>query len=151
MADCLKMESLFLFPHFLLLLCSCPSDSHMNSHQQHVTPFSFSVSFFKKRNSFFIITLVTQRYKFSEMLRAKKPQFPVSMFLSVQVNINIPSLPTIGHSDRLQCKIESFQSNGIMSDSGEVSCDLPQPGLIPKTPEGQGMVALITLPCFCRL
>uniref|UniRef100_A0A669CDX1 Plexin b2b n=1 Tax=Oreochromis niloticus TaxID=8128 RepID=A0A669CDX1_ORENI len=66
----------------------------------------------------------------------------VSMFLSVQVNINIPSLPTIGHSDHLQCKIESFQSNGIMSDSGEVSCDLPQPGLIPKTPEGQDFVAV---------
>uniref|UniRef100_A0AAZ1XDH5 Sema domain-containing protein n=1 Tax=Oreochromis aureus TaxID=47969 RepID=A0AAZ1XDH5_OREAU len=59
-----------------------------------------------------------------------------------KVNINIPSLPTIGHSDRLQCKIESFQSNGIMSDSGEVSCDLPQPGLIPKTPEGQDFVAV---------
>uniref|UniRef100_A0AAX7THJ5 Sema domain-containing protein n=1 Tax=Astatotilapia calliptera TaxID=8154 RepID=A0AAX7THJ5_ASTCA len=66
----------------------------------------------------------------------------VSMFLSVQVNINIPSLPTIGHSDRLQCKIESFQSNGIMSDSGEVSCDLPQPGLVPKTPEGQDFVVV---------
>ncbi|XP_076743234.1 plexin-B2-like [Maylandia zebra] len=59
-----------------------------------------------------------------------------------KVNINIPSLPTIGHSDRLQCKIESFQSNGIMSDSGEVSCDLPQPGLIPKTPEGQDFVVV---------
>uniref|UniRef100_A0A3Q0QW98 Plexin b2b n=1 Tax=Amphilophus citrinellus TaxID=61819 RepID=A0A3Q0QW98_AMPCI len=59
-----------------------------------------------------------------------------------KVKINIPSLPAIGHSDRLQCKIESFQSDGIMSDSGQVSCDLPQPGFIPKTPEGQDFVAV---------
>uniref|UniRef100_A0A668TE95 Sema domain-containing protein n=1 Tax=Oreochromis aureus TaxID=47969 RepID=A0A668TE95_OREAU len=38
--------------------------------------------------------------------------------------------------------LSPFSLNGIMSDSGEVSCDLPQPGLIPKTPEGQDFVAV---------
>lgn len=82
-------------PPFLLLLCSCLSDSHMNFHQQHVTPFSFSVSFFEKRIRFFIITLVTQRYKFSEILRAQKPQCfqSVCFCLSRWTSIFPPFLP----------------------------------------------------------
>uniref|UniRef100_A0A3Q3JHN6 Sema domain-containing protein n=1 Tax=Monopterus albus TaxID=43700 RepID=A0A3Q3JHN6_MONAL len=59
-----------------------------------------------------------------------------------KVKINIPSLPTIGSSDRLQCRISSFQSEGTMSDSGQISCDLPYPSLIPQTPEDQDFVAV---------
>ncbi|XP_062246095.1 plexin-B2b [Platichthys flesus] len=59
-----------------------------------------------------------------------------------KVRINIPSLPTIGLSDRLHCTIESFKSEGSMSETGQVSCDLPQPSLIPQTPEGQDFVAV---------
>ncbi|XP_067446402.1 plexin-B2b [Thunnus thynnus] len=59
-----------------------------------------------------------------------------------KVKINIPSLPTIGPSDRLHCTIESFRSDCTMSDSGQVSCDLPQPSRIPQTPEDQDFVAV---------
>ncbi|KAK5613225.1 hypothetical protein CRENBAI_026009 [Crenichthys baileyi] len=59
-----------------------------------------------------------------------------------KIQINIPSLPTIGPSDRLQCNIGSFQSDGTMLDSSQVSCDLPQPSHIPKTPEDQDFVAV---------
>lgn len=62
-----------------------------------------------------------------------------SKLFCVQVNINIPSLPAIGLSDRLLCSIKSFESEGTMSDSGQVSCDLPNPSLIPPTPADQGM------------
>ncbi|XP_033823634.2 plexin-B2b [Periophthalmus magnuspinnatus] len=58
------------------------------------------------------------------------------------VKINIPSLPLIGHSDRLFCKVEEFQSVGRMSDSGQVSCELPQPSMIPQTPDDQDFVAV---------
>lgn len=58
------------------------------------------------------------------------------------VKINIPSLPAIGHSDRLHCRIESFLSVGRMSESGQVSCDLPETSRIPHTPEDQDFVAL---------
>uniref|UniRef100_A0A3Q3ND71 Plexin b2b n=1 Tax=Mastacembelus armatus TaxID=205130 RepID=A0A3Q3ND71_9TELE len=59
-----------------------------------------------------------------------------------KVKINIPSLPIIGLSDRLQCNIRSFQSEGTMSDSGQISCNLPHPSLIPQTPEDQDFVAV---------
>ncbi|XP_047453198.1 plexin-B2b isoform X2 [Mugil cephalus] len=59
-----------------------------------------------------------------------------------KVKINIPSLPAIGASDRLQCRIRSFQSEGTTVDSGQVSCQLPQPSLIPQTPENQDFVAV---------
>uniref|UniRef100_A0A8C9YPW1 Plexin b2b n=1 Tax=Sander lucioperca TaxID=283035 RepID=A0A8C9YPW1_SANLU len=59
-----------------------------------------------------------------------------------KVKINIPSLPAIGLADRLRCSIKSFNSEGIMSDSGQVSCDLPNPSLIPHTPEDQDFVAV---------
>uniref|UniRef100_A0A8C6QAA0 Plexin b2b n=1 Tax=Nothobranchius furzeri TaxID=105023 RepID=A0A8C6QAA0_NOTFU len=59
-----------------------------------------------------------------------------------KIRINIPSLPAIGPSDRLQCNIDSFQSEGTMLDSSQVFCDLPQPSLIPHTPEDQDFVAV---------
>ncbi|XP_028440237.1 plexin-B2b [Perca flavescens] len=59
-----------------------------------------------------------------------------------KVKINIRYLPAIGLADRLRCSIESFNSEGMMSDSGEVSCDLPNPLLIPHTPEDQDFVAV---------
>ncbi|XP_040893585.1 plexin-B2b [Toxotes jaculatrix] len=59
-----------------------------------------------------------------------------------KVKINIPSLPAIGPSDRLHCTIESSHSEGTMSDSSQVSCDLPRPSLIPQTPENQDFVAV---------
>lgn len=69
-------------------------------------------------------------------------------FFSVQVKINIPSLPAIGLSDRLHCTVKSFQSEGTMSDSGQVSCNLPSPSLIPQTPEDQGKAFIINLLSF---
>lgn len=65
--------------------------------------------------------------------------------LSVQVQINIPSLPAVGPSDRLQCKIGWFQREGTMFATNQVSCDLPQPSLIPQTPADQGLGFLIEL------
>ncbi|CAN9498964.1 unnamed protein product [Ophioblennius macclurei] len=59
-----------------------------------------------------------------------------------KVKINIPSLPTIGMSDRLHCDIESFRSQGTMSDSGQVSCDLPPPARIPPTTDNKDFVAV---------
>uniref|UniRef100_A0A665XB86 Sema domain-containing protein n=1 Tax=Echeneis naucrates TaxID=173247 RepID=A0A665XB86_ECHNA len=59
-----------------------------------------------------------------------------------KVKINIPSLPAMGPSDHLHCNIESFQSEGTMSDSSQVSCELPHPSLIPQTPENQDFVAV---------
>uniref|UniRef100_A0A3Q1FTE5 Plexin b2b n=1 Tax=Acanthochromis polyacanthus TaxID=80966 RepID=A0A3Q1FTE5_9TELE len=59
-----------------------------------------------------------------------------------KVKINIPSLPLIGSSDRLHCSIASHKSEGAMLDSGQVSCDLPQPSLIPLTPDDQDFVAV---------
>ncbi|XP_062277642.1 plexin-B2b isoform X1 [Scomber scombrus] len=59
-----------------------------------------------------------------------------------KVKINIPSLPSIWPADRLHCTIDSLQCEGTMSDSGQVSCDLPRPSLIPQTPEDQDFVAV---------
>ncbi|XP_041853030.1 plexin-B2b [Melanotaenia boesemani] len=59
-----------------------------------------------------------------------------------KIQINIPTLPAIGASDRLQCKIDSFKSEGTMLDTSQVSCALPQPSLIPQTPENQDFVAV---------
>lgn len=68
--------------------------------------------------------------------------------MCVQVKINIPSLPSIGPSDHLHCKIKSFKSEGTIPDSGQVSCDLPPPSLIPHTRDDQGMAFLINLHFF---
>ncbi|XP_071390824.1 plexin-B2b [Centroberyx affinis] len=59
-----------------------------------------------------------------------------------QVEINIPSLPSIGASDRLRCVFRTFRSEGTMSDSGQVTCALPLPSDIPPTPEDQDFVAV---------
>ncbi|KAK5867082.1 hypothetical protein PBY51_011601 [Eleginops maclovinus] len=59
-----------------------------------------------------------------------------------KVKISIPSLPAIGLSDRLRCSFTSFDSDGTMSDSGQVSCKLPSPSFIPHTPEDQDFVAV---------
>uniref|UniRef100_A0A8C5FTA4 Plexin b2b n=1 Tax=Gadus morhua TaxID=8049 RepID=A0A8C5FTA4_GADMO len=60
-----------------------------------------------------------------------------------QVEINIPSLPTISAADRLRCVFqEDFRSKGSMSGTGQVICNLPNPAHIPATPEGQDFVAV---------
>ncbi|CAL8260986.1 unnamed protein product [Merluccius merluccius] len=59
-----------------------------------------------------------------------------------QVEINIPSLPTITASDHLLCVFPDFRSEGAMSESGQVICDLPDPRHIPPTPEDQDFVAV---------
>lgn len=72
-------------------------------------------------------------------------QFPLpfkAFCISLQVKINIPSLPAIGNSDRLHCTVASYRSEGKMSDSGQVSCELPEPSLIPQTPDDQGRTFL---------
>ncbi|XP_053740821.1 plexin-B2b [Synchiropus splendidus] len=59
-----------------------------------------------------------------------------------KVKINIPFLPSIGPSDHLHCTIKDFRSPGNMSEPGQVSCDLPDPAVIPQTPEDQDFVAV---------
>ncbi|XP_034031963.1 plexin-B2b [Thalassophryne amazonica] len=61
---------------------------------------------------------------------------------SQKVTINISSLPSIGLSDHLHCDFGSFQSEGTMTDSGHVSCDLPQPSALPPTSDEQDFVAV---------
>ncbi|KAM3608882.1 uncharacterized protein V6R79_006210 [Siganus canaliculatus] len=61
---------------------------------------------------------------------------------SEKVTINIPSLPALGPSDRLHCTIHSSRSEGTMPESGQVSCDLPNPSLLPQTPDDQDFVAV---------
>ncbi|KAF6715731.1 Plexin-B2 [Oryzias melastigma] len=58
------------------------------------------------------------------------------------VRIHIQPFPAIGPSDQLQCKIDSFLTKGVLQDSGQVFCDLPQPSLVPPTPGGQDFVAV---------
>ncbi|XP_037111144.1 plexin-B2b [Syngnathus acus] len=59
-----------------------------------------------------------------------------------KVKINISSLPAIGPSDRLRCSFKTFHSDGVMSDSGQVTCDLPPPWLIPHTSGHRDFVAV---------
>ncbi|CAL8359228.1 unnamed protein product [Lota lota] len=60
-----------------------------------------------------------------------------------QVEINIPSLPTITAADRLRCVFqEDFKSEGSMSETGQVICALPDPAHIPATPKDQDFVAV---------
>ncbi|KAL7867664.1 hypothetical protein SRHO_G00090480 [Serrasalmus rhombeus] len=60
---------------------------------------------------------------------------------SQQVEINIPSLPSIRDFDRIQCRINSFQSKAVMVDS-MVRCHLPPPYELPATPPHQDFVAV---------
>ncbi|KAM9754115.1 plexin-B2b [Menidia menidia] len=59
-----------------------------------------------------------------------------------KIQINIPSLPAIGPSDRLKCSIDSFQSEGTMLDTSQIACNLPPSSHIPRTPEDQDFVAV---------
>ncbi|XP_063053202.1 plexin-B2b [Engraulis encrasicolus] len=58
-----------------------------------------------------------------------------------QVDIHIPSLPTIGPADQLLCAFGSIESSAVMKDS-MVTCSLPEPYAIPPTPEQQDFVAV---------
>ncbi|KAL2093878.1 hypothetical protein ACEWY4_011190 [Coilia grayii] len=58
-----------------------------------------------------------------------------------QVDIHIPSLPSIGNADQLQCSFGTFQSSAVMRDS-MVTCTLPEPYAIPPTPAQQDFVAV---------
>ncbi|XP_062403466.1 plexin-B2b [Sardina pilchardus] len=60
-----------------------------------------------------------------------------------QVDINIPSLPSIGSADTLQCSFGSFfTSIAAMGSNSMVTCSLPEPNAIPPTPEQQDFVAV---------
>ncbi|RVE71572.1 hypothetical protein OJAV_G00053220 [Oryzias javanicus] len=61
---------------------------------------------------------------------------------SSSVRIHIQPFPAIGPSDQLQCKIDSFLTNGKLEDSGQVFCALPQPSVVQPTPVGQDFVAI---------
>ncbi|KAJ3597049.1 hypothetical protein NHX12_003449, partial [Muraenolepis orangiensis] len=54
-----------------------------------------------------------------------------------KVEINIPSLPVISAADRLLCVFHHFHSEGSRSETGQVTCSLPDPANIPATPQDQ--------------
>ncbi|CAB1323391.1 unnamed protein product, partial [Coregonus sp. 'balchen'] len=58
-----------------------------------------------------------------------------------QVEINVPSLPSIGQADRLRCVFPSYMSDATMS-SGQVTCALPNPVSLPSTTEHQDFVSV---------
>ncbi|XP_042157362.1 plexin-B2b [Oncorhynchus tshawytscha] len=58
-----------------------------------------------------------------------------------QVEINVPSLPSVGQADRLHCVFPSYMSEATMA-SGQVTCALPNPVSLPSTPEHQDFVAV---------
>uniref|UniRef100_A0A4W5MXV2 Plexin b2b n=1 Tax=Hucho hucho TaxID=62062 RepID=A0A4W5MXV2_9TELE len=58
-----------------------------------------------------------------------------------RVEINVPSLPSVGQADRLHCVFPSYMSDATMS-SGQVTCALPNPVSLPSTPEHQDFVAV---------
>uniref|UniRef100_A0A8C7W188 Plexin b2b n=1 Tax=Oncorhynchus mykiss TaxID=8022 RepID=A0A8C7W188_ONCMY len=58
-----------------------------------------------------------------------------------QVEINVPSLPSVGQADRLHCVFPSYMSEATMA-SGQVTCALPNPASLPSTPEHQDFVAV---------
>ncbi|KAJ8245698.1 hypothetical protein GJAV_G00273530 [Gymnothorax javanicus] len=60
---------------------------------------------------------------------------------SQQVEISIPSLPSVTEADRLLCKFGSITSVGVMEGS-KVICSLPDPSQIPPTPPKQDFVAV---------
>ncbi|XP_072528465.1 plexin-B2b isoform X2 [Salminus brasiliensis] len=61
---------------------------------------------------------------------------------SQQVEINIPSLPSVRDFDRIHCTVGLFKSKATMADS-MVSCSLPPPEEIPTTPPQQDFVAVL--------
>ncbi|KAJ7997876.1 hypothetical protein DPEC_G00216720, partial [Dallia pectoralis] len=58
-----------------------------------------------------------------------------------QVTIIVPSLPSIGQSDRLRCVFPSSMSEAAVS-STQVTCVLPNPSSLPATPDHQDFVAV---------
>ncbi|XP_064175637.1 plexin-B2-like isoform X2 [Anguilla rostrata] len=59
-----------------------------------------------------------------------------------QVEISIPSLPSVPEPDKLHCRFGSFfTSNGLMEGS-KVVCALPDPSQLPPTPGKQDFVAV---------
>ncbi|KAJ8416328.1 hypothetical protein AAFF_G00356160, partial [Aldrovandia affinis] len=58
-----------------------------------------------------------------------------------QVKINVPALPSITQSDRLQCVFGSFMCEAWMEGS-QVTCNLIHLVHIPATPDGQDFVAV---------
>ncbi|XP_045927672.1 plexin-B2a [Micropterus dolomieu] len=61
-----------------------------------------------------------------------------------QVEINIPTLPSLSTSDRLWCVFGSVIKDAVMSISsrGQVTCSLPDPVEIPPTPDQQDYVSV---------
>ncbi|XP_068565555.1 plexin-B2-like [Cebidichthys violaceus] len=62
-----------------------------------------------------------------------------------QVDIQIPALPALRSSDRLQCQFGTFTSEAVMviADSRVwVVCSLPDPSQIPPTPDQQDYVSV---------
>ncbi|KAI5100170.1 plexin-B2 precursor, partial [Silurus meridionalis] len=64
-----------------------------------------------------------------------------SQQVTVQVEINIPSLPSIRDFDRIHCTIGLSSSKATMVDS-MVRCNLPPPNRLPPTPPQQDSVAV---------
>ncbi|XP_035391860.1 plexin-B2b isoform X2 [Electrophorus electricus] len=60
---------------------------------------------------------------------------------SQQVEINIPSLPSIRDFDRIHCMVGLYTSNATMVDS-MVSCHLPPSEMLPPTPPNQDSVSV---------
>lgn len=55
-----------------------------------------------------------------------------------QVTIHIPTLPTLGPSDKLTCKFDSFVTDAVVNFRTNVTCSLLGMGKVPPTPEQQG-------------
>ncbi|XP_030643312.1 plexin-B2a [Chanos chanos] len=73
-------------------------------------------------------------------IQAFKPP-NISCRKTQQVHIDIPSLPSIEGSDRLECMFGSVCNSAVMQDT-TVICSLPDPIDVPPTPEEQDYVAV---------
>ncbi|XP_061085199.1 plexin-B2-like [Conger conger] len=58
-----------------------------------------------------------------------------------EVVLSVPLLPNVPEPDRLQCRFGDAKSQGLMNGS-EISCSLPDPSQIPRTPDKQDYVAV---------
>ncbi|XP_078138128.1 plexin-B2-like isoform X2 [Centroberyx gerrardi] len=59
-----------------------------------------------------------------------------------QVDISVPALPRLRPSDSLQCVFGSFRSGAVMALDRQVTCTLPDPVVIPATPDQQDYVSV---------
>ncbi|KAM3858765.1 plexin-B2-like [Diretmus argenteus] len=59
-----------------------------------------------------------------------------------QVDISVPSLPRLRPSDRLLCVFGSVRSGAVMSMDSQVTCSLPDPVDIPRTPDHRDYVSV---------